>query len=100
MIGLLRITRGFIGFFLLASIADILNLIIQKANNSSIEYSVTDSLWFGIFYTDSVLQIIIIGVIAIIIFGALFMGLRNLINSMHHKINGKPHPSLTTVWSL
>lgn len=100
MFGVLRVIRGFIGFLLLISIADVANPILDKFNSPLKEASVTDSMWFDIFNTQSVSQNITIGIIAIIIFLALFIGLRKLINLLYEKQNGEPHPSLIKAWNL
>lgn len=38
--------------------------------------------------------------IALIVFGVLFFALRNLINWMHTKKHGTPHPALVKKWGL
>ena len=100
MFGVLRAIRGFVGLFLLFSIADVANPILDIINTPLKKASVTDSMWFDLFNTQSVSQNFTIGVIAIIVFLVLFIGLRKLINSLHEKQNGEPHPSLVKTWNL
>ena len=46
------------------------------------------------------LALVFIKVIALVVFGALFFGLRSLINWLYTKKHGTPHPALAKMWAL
>ena len=50
--------------------------------------------------TGNMWALVFIKVVALIIFGALFFWLRHLINKLHIKKHGAPHPSLAKIWAF
>jgi len=85
MFGLLRLVRGFCGLIVGMNILGLLLL----PSRLQLPGGVTElpALVFG-------------KTIALIVFGALFFALRNLINWMHAKKHGTPHPALVKKWAL
>ncbi len=87
MFGSLRFVRGFCGLLFALQIPPILSAAISWSQQP-------DAV------TGVMVAILLVKVIAIIVFGGLFFLLRNLINRLHIKINGIPHPALVKRWSL
>lgn len=87
MIGLLRVIRGFCGFLFGWQILGLIPVLSWVQQPSAI----TGSMW----------AVLILKLVAIVIFGSLFFGLRRLINYMHTKKHNLPHPALANNnWAL
>jgi hypothetical protein len=78
----LRIVRGIIGLVLGWQIIGLLPIITWLQDTSSITGNMIAAL---------VLKVVLIG-----LFGAAFFGMRWLINKIHTKRHGVPHPALST----
>ena len=50
--------------------------------------------------TGNMMVVVAIKLVAMVVTGCIFLYGRRVINSMHTKSKGEPHPSLTGVWSL
>ena len=87
MFGLLRFIRGFCGLLFVMQIVGLLPVLtwLQQPD------AVTDDMWAQVF----------IKVLALALFGSLFFGLRSIINRLHIRKHGVPHPALAEKqWSL
>lgn len=79
---LLRIIRGLCGFIFVLQIMQLLPVITWAAQPQAV--------------TGNMLAILALKIIALIFFGGLFFGLRQLINYLHIQRHGVPHPTLAT----
>lgn len=79
----LRIVRGVVAFFLIGRIAETLNFQRYQHMNQ----------------TDAMAGFII-GFVAVAILSLLFWGLKSLIDFLHIRKHGRPHPGLTKWWNL
>lgn len=87
MFGLLRFIRGFCGLLFGMQIVGLLPVLtwLQQPD------AVTGGMWAQVF----------IKVLALGLFGWLFFGLRSIINRLHTKKHGVPHPALAEKkWAL
>ena len=80
MFGLLRVVRGVIGVLFVFLLFGMLPLLTWFQNPGAIG-------------GHHVVQLII-KILAAAIFGALFFGMRSLINWLHQRKRGTPHPAL------
>jgi|TARA_R100001530_G_scaffold115087_3_gene82038 hypothetical protein len=87
MLNFLRVIRAFAGLLFLAGIAGIIA-----------------QLGFNILHVDILMRSSVIVIMVGTLFAAfwlwVFLGLRYVINEIHEKEQGKPHPSLTKIWHL
>jgi len=87
MLGLLRLIRGFCGFLIAILIIGLLAVpswLVQPV-------PILDSMWAQA----------LINVLALVLFGWLFFKLRSIINRLHTKKHGVPHPVLAEKkWAL
>jgi len=87
MLNFLRVIRAFAGLLFLAGIVGI---VVQ--------------LGFNILHVDILMRSSVIVIMVGTLFAAfwlwVFLGLRYVINEIHEKEQGKPHPSLTKIWHL
>lgn len=87
MIGLLRVMRGIVGFFVVLQIFGVVIILtwLQQPNLP----------------TGYVLGQFIFRIVVLLMFGGLFFGLRSIINRLHTKKHGVPHPTLAEKrWAL
>lgn len=87
MVTVLRFIRGFCGLLFGMQIIGLTPVLgwLQRLD------AVTGSMW----------AVAIIKVLALAFFGCLFFGLRSIINCLHTKKYGAPHPALTAnKWAL
>ncbi|KZY36774.1 hypothetical protein A3754_01230 [Alcanivorax sp. HI0083] len=86
----LRVIRGFCGFVFALQALHVVQSIVWLLSNG------TSGVDIGKF-----MALLLIKVIVLAISGALFFGLRWLINRLHSKMKGCPHPSLAEKrWAL
>jgi hypothetical protein len=87
MLNFLRVIRAFAGLLFLAGIVGI---VVQ--------------LGFNILHVDILMRSSVIVIMVGTLFAAfwlwVFLGLRYVINEIHEKEQGRPHPSLTKKWHL
>ena len=87
MFGLLRIIRGFCGFLFVMQFLGLLPVFSWPLHPSSV--------------TGGMLAGVLIKLLAIALLGWLFLWLRRIINRLHTKKHGVPHPSLAkNIWAL
>ncbi|WP_241984149.1 hypothetical protein [Aliidiomarina sedimenti] len=87
MLNFLRVLRGFAGLcFLLAVGAIILQILVNFVHFD--------------FVMPSSMAIFMLGVMHAVFWLWAFIGLRRIINSIHKKEQGGPHPSLSKPWHL
>lgn len=87
MFGLLRFIRGFCGFLFALQIIGLLPVLTWLQQPDAI----TGGMWAQV----------LIKAIALVLFGWLFFWLRGVINRLHTKKHGAPHPALTEKkWAL
>ncbi len=86
MYTVLRIIRGIAGFIAGWQIFGLLPVIGWLSNLSA----TTGGMW----------AIALVKALILVVFGAIFFGLRSLINNLHTKRHGIPHPALAGRWSL
>lgn len=87
MFGLLRLIRGFCGFLFAMQIFGLLPVLTWLQQPDAI----TGGMW----------ALVTIKVLALALFGWLFFGLRSIINRLHTKKHGVPHPVLAEKkWAL
>ena len=80
MFGFLRVVRGAIGVLFVAQLVGLLPVLTWLQNPEAIS---------GHYVAQLVIKIL-----AAVIFGALFFGMRSFINWLHQKKHGVPHPAL------
>jgi len=87
MLNFLRVIRALAGLLFLLTIV-----------------AVIAQLTFNVLQVDFLMRSSMIAIIAAVLHGAFwlwaFLGLRYVINEIHQKEQGKPHPSLTKQWHL
>lgn len=88
MIGALRLFRGVCGFVFGLQVVDVASVLValimgQTAQNPG-----------------KFLAIFLMEVIVLVISGALFFGLRKLINYLYERKHGIPHPALEKKWAI
>jgi hypothetical protein len=86
MFGFLRAVRVICGLLFALQIVGLLP-VFSWTNQPD---AITAGMW----------AIVFIKVVLMAIFGGLFFGLRTLINHLHSKKHGAPHPALVKVWAL
>jgi len=86
MFGFLRFVRGVSGLLFGMQIVGLLPILTWLKQPDAV--------------TGSMLALVFIKVIALVVFGALFFGLRSLINWLYTKKHGTPHPALAKMWAL
>lgn len=79
----LRIVRGVVAFFLIGRAAETLNFQRYQHMNQ----------------TDAMAGFVI-GFVAVVILSLFFWGLKSLIDFLHIRKHGCPHPGLTKWWNL
>jgi hypothetical protein len=84
MIPLLRIIRGLFGILFGMQILHLLPVIT----------------WINGGVTGGMVAVAMLKVLLLLLFGALFFGLRALINWLHAQKHGCPHPALVKTWAL
>ena len=82
----LRVVRALIGFIAGWQIFGLLPVIGWLSNLNA----TTGGMW----------AIVFVKAIILLIFGAMFFWLRTIINKLHSKKHGKPHPTMHTQWTL
>lgn len=87
MLIFLRVIRAFAGLLFLASVA---GMIAQFAFNI---------LQFDILMRSSVI-VLMVGTLFAAFWLWAFLGLRYVINEIHEKEQGRPHPGLTKKWHI
>ena len=91
MYTILRVIRGVLGAFFVIQIMWIANATLALIT------LFRQNIFDGI---GDIFGIMIIKVLALLIFGYLFFGLRTFTNWLHTKNRGVPHPSLSKKWNL
>lgn len=86
MFGLLRLVRGFCGLLFGMQIVGLFPVLTWLQQPDAV--------------AGGMMAHVFIKVVFLFVFGALFVGLRNLINRLHTKRHGTPHPSLVRKWAL
>lgn len=86
MFGFLRFIRGFCGFLFAMQIIGLFPVLTWLQQPDAV--------------TGNMLALVFIKVVALVIFGALFFWLRNLINRLYTKKHGIQHPALIKQWAL
>ena len=87
MFGFLRIVRGFFGFLIVLQIFGLVPVLTWLQQPSAV--------------TGSMYGQLLVKVIFLLLFGGLFFGLRSVINRLHLKKHGVPHPTLAEKrWAL
>ena len=87
MFAFLRLVRGICGFLFASQIIGLLPVLtwLQHPN------VITGEMW----------ALVVVKVVATLVFGWLFIWLRGVINRLHVKKLGKPHPALAVKkWAL
>lgn len=82
----LRIVRGICGFLFVLQVVGLLPVLTWLQQPSAVP--------LGAFAQ------VLVKVVALLLFAGLFFGLRNLINRLHTKRRGSPHPALVKTWAL
>ena len=89
MFGILRLVRGFCGLLFGMQVIGVFPVLLKWLQQPD---AVTGHMW-GL--------VIIWKVLAMVLFGWLFFALRGLINRLHTKKHGVPHPALADKkWAL
>ena len=86
MYSTLRIIRGIVGFIAGWQIVGLLPIIGWLSNLEA----TNGGMW----------AIALLKALVLLVFGGIFFGLRALINKLHTKQHGIPHPAMTGKWSL
>lgn len=86
MFVLLRIVRGFFGMVAALQIFGLIPVLGWISSPDDI--------------TGNMMAILTIKFIVLMVAGAVFFGMRLLINSIYKKKHGSPHPSLASKWAL
>lgn len=86
MFGFLRFIRGFCGFLFAMQIIGLFPVLTWLQQPDAV--------------TGNMLALVFIKVVALVIFGALFFWLRNLINRLYTRKHGTQHPALIKQWAL
>ena len=86
MYALLRIIRTLFGFVFIWQILGFIPVFSWISNPGAI--------------TGNMMALVAIKLLVMAVAGCIFFYGRRVINSMHSKSKGEPHPSLTGVWSL
>lgn len=86
MFGFLRFIRGFCGFLFAMQIIGLFPVITWLQQPDAV--------------SGNMLALVFIKVVALVVFGALFFWLRNLINRVYTKKHGTTHPALIKQWAL
>lgn len=86
VIGTLRIVRGLFGFVWVWQVIGLIPVSCYVSNPGA----VTREMWITVLFKGTIM----------LIFWGFFVGLRALINKLHNRWYGKPHPGLRKNWSL
>lgn len=82
----LRIVRGLYAFIFASQVLGLLPVFSWLQDPSAI--------------TVQMFVVLLVKILALILFGALFFGLRKFINWLHMRRHAQQHPALIKAWSL
>ena len=82
MFGLLRFIRGVCGFVFALQVLGLVPVLTWFSQPDAID--------------GKMMAMLVLKIGVLVVFGGLFFGLRKLINRLHEKKHGAPHPALAT----